>query len=255
MSAAPRVTREPSLAGAGRAAAAPLLFGALVGALVAGRLETGLACLLVAAVAAWWVGAPRVHGRWWRVIGVSVVLAFALNLYLDPGRPLPGPHLGRWAPTAEGARLGLLFALRLAGAAVALHGLRAAWPGERAADEIARRMMPLERLRVPVRDARAIVGLAVRFAPLLTEEAERIARLQALRAGRAPRTALEWLERKRAVTVPVFVHALERAEQVALVLEARHYRTRPLPPGAPTGWGWRGAGLVLAGASLVWRGR
>jgi energy-coupling factor transport system permease protein len=236
-------------------AAAPLLLGALVGALVAGRWETGLVCLMVAALAAWRVQAPRISGRWWRVVLVSVVLAFVLNLYLDPGRALPGPRIGRWAPTAEGARLGLLFALRLTGAAVALHGLRAAWPGERAADEIARRMMPLEKLRVPVRDARAMVGLAVRFAPLLADEAERIARLQTLRAGRAPRTVFEWLERKRAVTVPVFVHALERAEQVALALEARHYRTRPLPPGTPSGWGWRGAGLVLAGASLVWRGR
>src|SRR5206468_12197591 len=113
----------------------------------------------------------------------------------------------------------------------------AAWPGERAADAVARLLGPLERLRVPVREARAMLGLSLRFAPLLQAEARRIARVQDLRAGRPPRGAGEWLTRRRAATVPLMVGALERAERVALALEARHYRLRP--PGAVAGWGGR----------------
>ena len=139
---------------------------------------------------------------------------------------------------------------------MSLQGLKAAWPGERAADQLARWLAPLERVRVPVRDLRTVLGLALRFAPLIGGEARRIARVQDLRAGRPPRGAREWLERRRAAAVPTLVGSLERAERVALALEARGYRSRPLDlapgPRHPTAWGV--AGVALAGVALLWRG-
>ncbi len=239
----------------GRAAThlAPLLLGAMVGAMIAGRIETGLLCAVVALAAARLSGARVPGRRWGWLIGSGMVLALALNLYLVGGRPLPLPALGPLHASAEGLAAGALLALRMAGAAVALHGLRAAWPGERGADEIARALQPLERLRVPVREGRMMVGLALRFAPLLAVEAGRIGRVQASRAGRPPRGLGERLERRRAALVPTLVSALERAEQVALALEARHYRLRPAPGGAPPAWGAHVAGWALAGSALLWR--
>lgn len=236
--------------------AAPLLLGALVGSLVAARLATALGCVLVAALAAAAAGARRPPLRSARLVGLGMALAVALNVVLVPGRPLPLlPHC-----SLEGLRLGTLLALRLAGAALAVHGLAAAWPGERAADELARLLSPLERLRVPVTQARAVLGLALRFAPLLAREAGRIARLQDLRAGRPPRGWRERFARRRAVVVPVMVNALERAERVGLALEARHYRLRPVrreggrSAGPGRGWTWGLAGVALAAASLFLRG-
>jgi energy-coupling factor transport system permease protein len=244
-----------------------VLVGAMLGALVAGRLETALLCLMVAVLVARAAGAPAPARPWLLMLGVGAALAWALNLYLTPGRPLPGgwPVLAGRHATVEGLALGLLLTLRFAGACAALQGLRAAWPGEQAADRAARWLTPLERLRVPVREARAMLGLALRFAPLLGAEAVRIARVQALRAGRPPRGAREWLQRRRAGTVPTLVGALERAERVALALEARHYRLRPvaaagglpggLPHGAtaPFGRAWTVAGTGLAALALLWR--
>ena len=248
---------------------APLLCGALLGAMVAGRIESALLCLtvgLASAVAARAVAPPR---RWWGTLLTGAAIGWALNLYLTPGTPLTGwPTLvGRHA-TREGLGLGLLLTLRVAGAFAALQGLRAVWPGERAADAVARLMAPLEALRVPVREARAMLGLSLRFAPLLGAEARRIARVQDLRAGRPPRGAGEWLTRRRAATVPLMVGALERAERVALALEARHYRLRP-PSAGPGRSGGMGAakaphsrlvsglaaalGVTLAGVALLWR--
>jgi len=231
--------------------AAPLLLGALAGSLVAARLASAAGCLLVALLAAWWAGARRPGGGVARGVGVGMAVAFALNLFLVPGRPVGLlPHA-----SVEGARLGLLLALRLAGAAAAVRGLAAAWPGERAADELARLLAPLERLRVPVREARAVAALALRFAPLLGRETARIARLQDLRAGRPPRGWRERFTRRRAVAVPSMVNALERAERVSLALEARHWRLRPpaAGPRAAGSWSWAVAGLALAVASLLWR--
>ena len=236
-----------------------LLLGAMAGALVAARPWTAALCLAGAALGGAAARAPWPSRRWASLVGAGAAVAWLLNLFLVAGRPLDGLALGPWAATREGLALGGLVALRLVGAATSLHGLRSAWPGERAADEIARLLRPLEALRVPVARSRATLGLALRFAPLLADESRRIARLQDLRAGRPPRGLGEWLARRRAATVPTLVHSLERAEQLALALEARHYRLRPVggpavgaARGAP--WGWAVAGVALAGVALVERG-
>src|SRR5439155_26598635 len=114
-------------------------------------------------------------------------------------------------------------------------------------DERARLAAPLERLRVPVREARAMVGLSLRFAPLLVEEARRIARVQDVRAGAAPRGLGERITRRRAALIPALVAALERADHTALALEARHYRLRPVARAAAGNPGWAVAALTLAG--------
>jgi energy-coupling factor transporter transmembrane protein EcfT len=103
-----------------------------------------------------------------------------------------------------------------------------------------------------------VLGLALRFAPLLAREGERITRVQDLRAGRPPRGLAERFTRRRAVVVPVVVNALERAERVGLALEARHHRLREVAPSPSSDRGARLAaslaGLAVAVASLVWRG-
>ena len=234
-------------------AVAPILVGAMFGAMIAARLESATLCLGVALAAALVIGTRLPARGWFVAMGIGSGIAIALNLYLTPGRAMPGPQLFHHAPSREGLRQGALLSLRLAGAGVALLGLRRAWPGERAADELGRWLAPLERLRVPVREARAMVGLSLRFAPLIGGEARRISALQDLRAGRPPRGLGEWIVRRRAVVIPTFVCALERAERVALSLEARHYRLRPLPPAAERSRVWGAIGVAIAGASLLWR--
>ena len=236
-----------------RDAWAPLLLGALLGVMVAGRFETVLLGLALAACGAWALGAPRPARRWIARLAASVALALVLNLYLVGGRPLPLPRLFGAPATLEGLRFGALLALRLIGAAIALHALAALWPGERAADELAGLLAPLSKIGVPVDEARVVVGLALRFVPLVGAEAARIARLQSLRAGRPPRGLGERLVRLRARVVPALTGALERAEQVALALEARHHRARPVArPRWPAWASW--AGAAFGAVALLWRG-
>jgi biotin transport system permease protein len=239
-----------------RARPAPLLLGALTGALVAGRMTTAAGCLAVALAGAALAGARPPGARALRLLASGMAIAVVLNVLLTSGRPLVLGGLAVWHASVEGAWRGALLALRLAGAAAAMHGLAAAWPGERAADELARLASPLESVRVPVREARAVSALALRFAPLLGREATRIARVQDLRAGRPPRGWRERFARRRAVAVPLIVGALERAERVGLALEARHHRLAPAPRGAAGrgSWGWAAAGAAVAVASLAWRG-
>jgi energy-coupling factor transporter transmembrane protein EcfT len=259
MTAAPASLAAPARGGAGGEASVPLLLGALVGALGAGRLETAGACVAVALALAAVLGARVPRRSWLATAAAGAVLAWVLNLYLTPGRPLAGLPVafGRMA-TEEGARHGLLLVLRMGGAFAALLALAAVCPAERAADGIAQLLRPLRRIGVPVGEARTVVGLALRFAPLVSAEATRIARVQDLRAGRPPRGAREWLERRRAAAVPTLVGSLERAERVALALEGRHYRVRePGSIGWPKTAGGRwslAAGIALALTAWFWRG-
>jgi len=232
---------------------APILLGAMVGALIAGRLETGVLCLLVALVSGVLAGMKPPSRAWLGLLAWGALFSIGLNLYLNPGAPLPLPVIfGRHA-THEGLMNGVLLVLRMTGASLAVYGLAALWPGERAADEIAGLLAPLEHLKVPVRRARAVLSLALRFAPLVSDEIRRVAQVQALRAGRPPRGGREWVQRQRATIVPAVIGSLERADRVALALEARHYRLRPIVRGPRSPWIVSGAGVALAVAALVWR--
>lgn len=233
---------------------APPLLGTLAGALVAGRFETALGCLalgggLAAAAGARWPGRGAIL-----LFASGALLSVGLNLYLTAGTPVAGLPVLFGAPaTREGLAHGALLSLRVLGAGAALLGLAALWPGERGVDAISRMLRPLGRIGVPVAEGRLIAALAWRFRPAVQAEGARIARLQALRFGRAPRGPFERLARMRACVVPTMVASLERAERVSLALEARHVAAREAPPGPPAIWTARLAGLAVAALSLAWR--
>jgi len=243
------MTRERELGGG----TAALLVGTMIGAMVAARFETAIGCAALAIVMARAAGGRLPDRRWLWALAGGALLAIVLNLYLTPGRRIAALSPGGLTATIEGLRFGSLLALRLIGATAALQGLRAAWPGERAADEIARLLGPLERWRVPVGEARLMIGLATRFMPIVQEEGGRIARLQALRLGGQARGLGQRIDRLRATMIPALVSAVERAERTAIALEARHYRVREAPPGlAGSARGWIASAAVVVFA-LSWR--
>jgi energy-coupling factor transporter transmembrane protein EcfT len=237
------------------AALAPPLVGALCGALVAARFETAIGCLALGAALALASGARFRGGPGLALFASGAAISLALNLYLVDGAPIAGlPEVfGRHA-TFAGLTEGALLALRVAGAGVALLGLGALWPGERGIEAIARALRPLGRIGLPVAESRLVAALAWRMRPAVAAEAERVAQLQELRAGRAPRGWSERWSRARARLVPSLTGSLERAERVALALEARHYRLRPAASGARSPWPAKLAGVAIAAVSLVWRG-
>ncbi len=238
----------------------PLLLGALVASLVAGRFETAGLALLVSTLGAALAGA-RPPRRWWGALSIAVVVAIALNLYLNPGRPIDGlPALAGRPATHEGLSFGWLLVLRLAGAMAAMHGLLAIWSRTGVEGSVGRLLRPLGRLGMPVPEARLMLGVGMRLAPLLREEGARIRSVQALRAGRPPRSFLERVRMRNAAWVPAVVCALERADRLSLALEARHVRSAvPAPePAGPAGSpGSRrvagGCGVALALGALLWR--
>jgi energy-coupling factor transporter transmembrane protein EcfT len=86
---------------------------------------------------------------------------------------------------------------------------------------INRALTPLSRFGIPGEDIALAVGIALRFVPVLTEEAERIVTAQLSGGGGGGgqgriRTAL-------AMVAPLFLRALERSETLAQAMVLRLY--------------------------------
>ncbi len=122
-------------------------------------------------------------------------------------------------------------------------------------------LRPLEKIRVPVQDFVLMVQVALRFLPLLAQEAERIAKAQASRGADWGATGGGPVRRARQVMpllVPLFLTSLHRAENLAVAMDARGYgdsRRRTSMSEARFGAGEVVALLVtVAIVAAVWAG-
>jgi energy-coupling factor transporter transmembrane protein EcfT len=168
--------------------------------------------------------------------------AILINAWLTPGEPIVRGWA--WAPSREGVVLGATLAARLALTALAFAWLAATSDAGGVLDTL--RSGPFARLG-RVGDGLALVLLvALRFGPLVAEEAGRLVRNVSLRAGRRP-----GLWAAPAIAVPLVLTAVRRADRLAYVLEARHYGTGKRTPPVRSAARWRDAGLAAASAAIV----
>jgi energy-coupling factor transport system permease protein len=88
-------------------------------------------------------------------------------------------------------------------------------------------LRPLARIGLPVQDLVLMIQVSLRFLPLLAREAERIAKSQASRGaewGTGRGGVLRRVRQTLPILVPLFVVSLQRAENLALAMEARGYQ-------------------------------
>lgn len=93
------------------------------------------------------------------------------------------------------------------------------------AESISRLLKPLARLRVPVNDLSLILFIALRFIPILTDEFVAIRNAQIMRGVDFSGGYITRLKRTGSLLLPVFIAAIERADDLALAIEARGYRS------------------------------
>jgi energy-coupling factor transport system permease protein len=85
---------------------------------------------------------------------------------------------------------------------------------------------PLKILRIPILDFIIAVEIAIRFIPILTITAERIAKAQASRGavwGSGSGTILSRVKQVVPLLVPLFVQSLHKAESLALAMDSRGF--------------------------------
>ncbi len=87
-------------------------------------------------------------------------------------------------------------------------------------------LRPLRKVGLPVQDFVLMVQVALRFLPLLAREAERIAKSQASRGaewGTGRAGPLRRVRQALPILIPLFLVSLQRAENLAVAMEARGY--------------------------------
>lgn len=86
-------------------------------------------------------------------------------------------------------------------------------------------LTPLKRFRVPVGEMSLMMSIALRFIPTLLEEAEKIKKAQMARgADFESRNPASRIRSLLPLLVPLFVSSFQRAEELAMAMEARGYR-------------------------------
>ncbi|HPH94776.1 MAG TPA: energy-coupling factor transporter transmembrane component T [Anaerolineaceae bacterium] len=91
-------------------------------------------------------------------------------------------------------------------------------------------LSPLAALRIPVNDLIQIIQVTLRYLPLLTQTAERIARAQASRGAAWGASQGSLIQRARQIIpllIPLLTISLRRAENLALAMDARAYGIHP----------------------------
>ena len=153
-----------------------------------------------------------------------ILFASIINIFLVPGNPIF--RLWFIAPTREGASLAFKMAMRvililLGGSSMMIFTTTPIM----LTDGVERLFKPLKRLHAPVHEFAMMMTIALRFIPLLMEEADKIMRAQASRGADFNEGRL--LDRARSfipIIIPLFVSAFRRADELASAMEARCYR-------------------------------
>jgi energy-coupling factor transport system permease protein len=137
--------------------------------------------------------------------------------------------------TWQGLRKGIFMSMRLIYLILGSSLLTYTTTPNQLTDGIETLLKPLEKIHVPVHDFAMMMSLALRFIPILLEEANRIMNAQSARGADFEEGKL--LQRIRAmvsILIPLFVSAIRRAYDLAMAMEARCYhggegRTRLKP--------------------------
>ena len=122
------------------------------------------------------------------------------------------------------------------------------------ADGLDALLSPLARVGFPAHDSAMMIGMALRFIPLLMQETDKIMRAQLSRGARLDQGNV--FQRVRAffpVLIPLFINIFRRADDIAIAMEARGYeggegRTRR----KPLEWGIVDTLAVIVSAGAVW---
>lgn len=127
--------------------------------------------------------------------------------------------------TWQGIRKAIFMSMRLSYLIIGSSMMTYTTTPNQLTDAIEKLLKPLEKIKVPVHDFAMMMSLALRFIPILLEEANRIINAQSARGADFEEGKL-W-HRMRAmvsILVPLLVSATRRAYELANAMEARCYR-------------------------------
>ncbi len=156
------------------------------------------------------------------------LFTFGLHALLTPGRPVLPLPFSDHVLTAEGLRLGAFFTARLAAAVVAATLLTLTTAPTEITSGLECFFNPLRRFGFPASDLALMIAIALRFIPVLLDEAERLRKAQLARGADFGGSVLRRIKNLVPLLVPLLVAVCGRADRLALAMESRCYASRAI---------------------------
>jgi len=158
------------------------------------------------------------------LILVVITAAYHLLFGTSEGSVLIG--LGSWELTSGAVNQAAFFSLRLILFVCVAFLITFTNSPSELAEAMAKLFSPLARLKVPVAEMAMIVFIAIRFIPILFEEFSTIRNAQIMRGVSFTGSIVSRIKKTTVIIVPVFLAALQRADELALAIQARGYDGR-----------------------------
>lgn len=158
-----------------------------------------------------------------KAIAFLIVITVVFNTFMTPGEVLI--QVWKLKVTKEGLIMAAKLAVRLSFLIVGSSIMTLTTTPNQLTDAIESVMGPLKRLHVPVHEVAMMMSIALRFIPILMEEADKIMKAQEARGASFDSGNL--IDKTKALIpllVPLFISAFRRANDLAMAMEARCYR-------------------------------
>ena len=148
-------------------------------------------------------------------------LTFGIHLLFTAGRSLPYLGVG----TVEGLWRGLFFCLRVAILIISAALLTLTTSPLELTDGLEKIFSPLGLFGMSSHALALMLVIALRFIPTFIEEANNIQKAQLARGARFGGNLAQRARSLVPLLVPLFLSAFRRADELAVAMEARNYRT------------------------------
>ena len=158
-----------------------------------------------------------------KAVLVLLLISVSFNLFLTPGREIF--RLGFLKITWEGLRTAAFMAVRLIFLVLGSSVMTLTTTPNELTDGLEKGLGFLKKVGVPVHEVAMMMSIALRFIPILIEEADKIMKAQMARG--ADFESGNIVQRAKSMVpllVPLFISAFRRATDLAMAMEARCYR-------------------------------
>ena len=158
-----------------------------------------------------------------KAVLVLLLISVSFNLFLTPGTAIF--QLGFLKITWEGLRTAVFMALRLVFLVLGSSVMTLTTTPNELTDGLEKGLGFLKKVGVPVHEVAMMMSIALRFIPILIEEADKIMKAQMARGADFESGNL--VHRAKSMVpllVPLFISAFRRATDLAMAMEARCYR-------------------------------
>ena len=179
------------------------------------------ACVIAVAILS--AAPPMALLRTLRAIFWLGCFMFVFRLFTTPGQPLV--VVGQLTMTWEGLLAGATQIYRLCLLVVISALLTFTTSPTQLAHGLEAVFKPLTRIGLPVREFVLVLTIALRFAPVMLEEIDKISKAQQARGvDMYSRNPLRQMQSWSPLFVPIFVAAFRRAEELSTAMESRGFR-------------------------------